>query len=51
MHVQALQSIKKDSTRYIEEDLVANMTEVRLGDRDTLDAIDEAADRRKRRFF
>lgn len=42
---------KKDSTRYTDEDLAANMTGVRLGNRDMIDALDAAADRRKWRFF
>lgn len=47
---------KQADTRYVDEDLVANVTGIRLGNRDEIDIIDEAADEyeRKRkgiRFF
>ncbi len=47
---------KRDDMKYTEEDLIANMTGVRLGTREELDLIDDAADelesrRKKRRLW
>lgn len=40
---------KRDDMRHTQEDLVANMTGVRLGNRNLLNALDEDADRYEKR--
>lgn len=40
---------KRDDTKYTVEDYVGNATGVRLGSRGDIDAIDEAADERKKK--